>query len=175
LDSKKYKIIKDLKLKKNVNKYNQEYKIDYLIVSTYGIFIINKLLFKNKFSAIKGDYSKKTWHYKSFFRFVQTPVPSTWENENYKFKNPILKMEEITELMTGDLISEEEIIPLVLIIPRIKTINLIKRDKNKAKVIFPSSLNEIIKQYDKEMLNENRVNEIYNKLKHKYKEEYPEI
>ncbi len=165
LDNKKYKIIKNLKLENNINKYNQEYKIDYLIVSTYGIFLINKLIFKNKFSVIRGDYSKKTWHYRSFFRFVQTPVPSTWKNENYKFENPVLKLKEITELLTDDLISEEKIIPAVLIIPRIKIVNLIEKDIKKAKVIFPSSLYEFIQQYDKEIINEKEIEEIYNKLK----------
>jgi len=170
LDSNRYKIIQDLIIKNNNDKFTKEYHIDYVIVSIYGIFLIKKKVFPKYFALLKGNVSNNTWHYRAFFRFSNAPniKPDKWhywDTHNYKFPNPILELNKITDLIEDNSkISKENIIPIVLTLPKIKNVSIKGIYDVKSEVVKPSLIYDEITKYDKEIMSKEDNKNMYNKL-----------
>lgn len=139
LDKDKYKVINDI-IVKNGEKTSQ---IDHLVVSNYGVFVIET---KNYKGWIYGDEYKKYW------------IQVIYKRKE-KLYNPIHQNYGHVEALKNILINFEGIkfIPIVVF-----SINAELKINVKSEVVYTTKLLKTIKKYNKEIINNTDKEEIYN-------------
>ena len=159
----------DLRERKNeieaYSKKNKSIKVDYLIISIYGIFVVKLLNLKRGFSGIKGKENSEKWEHTNFMRYRIAGVGNIFQSSK-KISNPILMTKKFIESMKKNLnieLKNEYFHPFVVILPKIKTVELYEREENST-VIFHNEFNKKISEFNNEVLSNKEVKEIVKEL-----------
>lgn len=154
LNRSEYMVLQNLKIPFE----NTVLKIDYVIISVYGVFVISKMGIIRTFSSIRGDESSPTWTQTIYQRFRLPLMDCTYK---IQISNPILKVKEETKavkLVLRDVFPSLTYLPMVVLTSRPKAIDLIDI---KIDVTYFSSLGKVIREYNKRIFDMSDVREIY--------------
>lgn len=156
-----YKVIK--------NDPTGDIKADYLILSRYGLHIIKRSVFTKRNTFCLGNELQRTWtYYEPYLLNPKAPSGGLYEgspgNANrFEIYNPILELEEGAKKL-GSIIQLETkeipMFPIVLIIPKIKAINITRKPKSRTHLVFSDMLYQTITDKDTIVLSSDEVNRI---------------
>ena len=144
--------------------------LDHLIISKFGIFVINKKIFKEMYSYLVGGEEVDNWRYKIRGRVLPDRYLIGEFEETNEYYNPIQETKDyiniLSELIETDIPNcNIKYIPIIIIIPEIKVVNVARNDDSKAKLIFASSLRRIINEYGKQILSQTEMETIIESVK----------
>ena len=140
LPSDKYKIINDVLVKSN----NRTIQIDHIVISIYGIFVIET---KNYKGWITGSDNSEYWTKNVF-------------GNKYKFYNPIRQNKAHISALSRKLgLSVNKFIPIIVFSNRADL-----RINTAYNVIYISQINRLIKEYTDIKFQENDIQKLYDKI-----------
>ena len=183
LDKTEYKILKDANFNinnKNGSSQNNDkpqkniIKFDYLIISTYGILVVQEKRFKNLYSNLVGDERKKHWEYTIYGKLLPDRFLIGEISQEKEILNPLQEIEQDILKLSKYLENNKDIeelkqakykyIPVVIIIPQIKTVNIYRKDNSISNLIYAPSLSRIIENYEEKVLSPKEVKRLYEKI-----------
>ncbi len=118
-----------------------ELTIDYLILSSYGAFVIKLGDLKYRYCGLFGNENEPYWTHVLFGRMF-LPFVGSLGTVAYQFGNPMIQAKRYASTIRNKLpkdLQEYPIVPIVVIQPRVKAINIRQRKKG-SWIIYPCSL-----------------------------------
>lgn len=144
-------------------------KADYFILSKYGLHIIQHCVFAKRNTYLAGDEIERTWsYYEPYILNPKAPSGNLYEgppaNANrIDIYNPINELEETAKKLDSIVHLGEKavpIFPVVLITPKIKAVNINRKHKSSAYIVFTDMLYKTIINKDTIALSKDEVNHI---------------
>lgn len=155
-----YKVIK--------NDPTGEIKADYIIMSRYGIHIIKCSVFNKRNTFCSGNETQRTWtYYEPYLLNPKAPRDlyggPPGNADRFEMYNPVMDLEEGTKKM-GSIIQLETkkipIFPIVLFVPKIKSVNITRKPKSRVHIVFLDMLYQTIASKDNIVLSSEEVNHV---------------
>lgn len=148
--------------------------LDYLIVAPAGVFIVKKCTFRKENTYLIGKETARVWYYYEPYKInpeisaEQIVQGAVVDNANrIPLPNPILECERVIKTLTSSITFSGRSLkfyPIVLLVPRIKGINLERIKNSTAKVIFPDLLEDIILDLDQQQIPVQELEKVKDKI-----------
>ncbi len=139
-EGKKNRVFDKLQMRNSSLGKISDMKIDYLIVTASRIVLLKIIDLRYNFSGVLGSEQERYWTHVRFGRFA-LPYLGSLGNKGYKFANPLLLAKRYAQTIADELGQEQHVslVPVVLLIPKVKVVDLRERQKG-SRVVYLDSL-----------------------------------